>query len=281
MPPPHAAESRAATNDLLAQLRAGRWRPRAWLQFLARASRRSADQALRRPRALAEVSLLHIGIRAITPSGRRHWTLCSWLLAATHLGLLGRRGTLGAANVITLLRANLPGIPDRSGRWLPAVAASSDLLDGWLARRTRTETTFGAHADSLADAAFWTWYALHHERSPAMCAAALATWAGPVAAVSIVSVRRGHMIDPPSRTLVRPAAVLQAVLAVRALRTTRQHGCPVADSRGREFRLRDDQRTASVGNGLVAGEGPAAFGGVFAEAEGEDAGGQVGGGGDQ
>src|SRR6266702_3214354 len=119
MPPPHAAESRAATNDLLAQLRAGRWRPRAWLQFLAR--------------------------------GRRHWTLCSWLLAATHLGLLGRRGTLGAANVITLLRANLPGIPDRSGRWLPAVAASSDLLDGWLARRTRTETTFGAHADSLAD----------------------------------------------------------------------------------------------------------------------------------
>ncbi len=257
MPPPHAAESRAATNDLLAQLRAGRWRPRAWLQFLARASRRSADQALRRPRALAEVSLLHIGIRAITPSGRRHWTLCSWLLAATHLGLLGRRGTLGAANVITLLRANLPGIPDRSGRWLPAVAASSDLLDGWLARRTRTETTFGAHADSLADAAFWTWYALHHERSPAMCAAALATWAGPVAAVSIVSV------------------------AVRALRTTRQHGCPVADSRGREFRLRDDQRTASVGNGLVAGEGPAAFGGVFAEAEGEDAGGQVGGGGDQ
>src|SRR6266702_4456908 len=151
MPPPHAAESRAATNDLLAQLLAGRWRPRAWLQFLARASRRSADQALRRPRALAEVSLLHIGIRAITPSGRRHWTLCSWLLAATHLGLLGRRGTLGAANVITLLRANLPGISDRSGRWLPAVAASSDLLDGWLARRTRTETTFGAHADSLAD----------------------------------------------------------------------------------------------------------------------------------
>ena len=220
MPQPHPTESRAGTNDLLAQLRADRWHPVAFARFLVRAGRRSADQARRHPRALLEVTLLHAGWLAIIPAGRWRWTLTSWLLAATHLGLLERRRTLGAANTITLLRANLPSLAG-DARWLPAGAFASDLLDGRLARCTRTETRFGAHADSLADAAFWTWYTLRHERSPAVRAAALAAWAAPVAAVTIVSIRRGHMVDPPAPTVVRPAAALQIILAVRAISSGR------------------------------------------------------------
>jgi hypothetical protein len=101
----HASESRAATNDLLAQLRAASWRPGAFARFLTRAGRGSADQARRHPRALVEVTLRHAGWLAITPASRGRWTLTSWLLAATHLGLLEQRRTLGAANTVTLLRA--------------------------------------------------------------------------------------------------------------------------------------------------------------------------------
>jgi phosphatidylglycerophosphate synthase len=39
-------------------------------------------------------------------------------------------------------------------------ALASDLIDGRIARRSDAVTLFGVHADSLADAAFWTWFAL-------------------------------------------------------------------------------------------------------------------------
>lgn len=213
------ADSRAATDWLLGQLRAGRWRPRAWIQIVARASRRSAAQARKRPRALLELSLLHAALLEVAPPRRRRWILISWALAGIHLGLLDQRRSLGAANTISLLRANLPAVAERIGPRLGFLAIGSDLLDGRLARHRGTVTAFGANADALADAVFWTWYARHHERHPLLRAAALAAWTAPVAAVGVASLRAGRMIDPPRPAMIRPAAAMQAVLAVRALRT--------------------------------------------------------------
>ncbi|GLY64237.1 CDP-alcohol phosphatidyltransferase family protein [Amycolatopsis taiwanensis] len=224
-------DSRAATNALLDGLRQGRWRPRAWTRFLAQASRRSIQQARRRPRALVEITVLHLVFAVCGNPKRPLWIFTSWALAATHLGMLEHRRSIGIANVITLTRANLPALTGRRATpvaalasdladgWVtPAAALASDLADGCLARRLGTRTSFGAAADSLADAAFWAWFALRQEReSHPMLIAALLAWLAPVVAVTAVSVRRGRMVDAPRPVIVRPAAMMQAVLTVRAL----------------------------------------------------------------
>lgn len=212
MRPIDTAESRVATNELLGRLRDDRWRPGAWVQFLVGAARRSTQQARLRPTAFAEATALH---GALFAAGRRPWTLTSWVLTITHLGLLEDRRTLGTANAVTLLRANLPTVP--SSPWLGLVALAADVLDGQLARRSHTETLFGAHADSLADAAFWLWFAARYEPNRLVRAAALGAWATPVLALTIASVARGRLIDPPRPSAVRPAAAMQAMLVARAL----------------------------------------------------------------
>jgi len=75
---------------------------------------------------------------------------------------------------------------------------------------------FGSYADTLADAAFWTWFAARHEPSRMLRAAAFAAWAAPAAAVAVLSVARGQMADIPRPALVRPAAPLAVLLVVRA-----------------------------------------------------------------
>jgi CDP-alcohol phosphatidyltransferase len=145
---------------------------------------------------LAEARALHAALLAGCP-GRRRWTFTSRALTVTHLGLLGRRRTLGPANAITLLRANLPTVVAPSSRWLGAVALGSDLLDGELARRGHAETLFGDHADSLADAAFWLWFTARHGPSQLLRAALIGAWAAPVVAVTTTAVVRGSMIDLP------------------------------------------------------------------------------------
>lgn len=97
------------------------------------------------------------------------------------------------------------------------VAVASDLADGRLARRQGSETPFGAYADSLADAAFWSWLTLRHEPNRALRAAALAAWALPVGAIAVGSLARGRMVERPRPAVLRPAAALQALVAVRRL----------------------------------------------------------------
>jgi hypothetical protein len=206
--------SRAATDELLAGLRDGRWRPRAWARFLASATRRSVLQARLRPRALAEITALHAGV-AVLARGGRVWTIVSWALAVTHLGMLEGGRSIGCANAITLTRANLPTLT--GGWWSPVLALGSDLADGRLARTLSTTSPFGASADAVADAAFWTWYALRHEPSRPVRAVALLVWVLPVIAVTAASVGRGRMVDAPRPVLFRPAAAMQAILAVRAI----------------------------------------------------------------
>ncbi|KJS63375.1 hypothetical protein VM95_03905 [Streptomyces rubellomurinus] len=210
-----AAGSRAATDALLALLRGGGWRPAAWTRFLVLAAERSWQEAARRPRALAEISLLHGALLAAGRGRGRWWVATSWALAASHLGLLEDRRSLGAANALTLVRANLPVVGAALGRWIGLVAAASDLADGAVARRLGTVTPFGDYADSLADAAFWTWLTVRSEPSRAVSVAAMGAWAAPVAVVAAGSLAHGRMFDRPRPAALRPAAALQALLAVR------------------------------------------------------------------
>lgn len=222
--------SRAATDELLTALRKGRCRPAAWARFLFSSARRSAGQAAARPRALTEVTVLHAALALAAGRPGRRWLAASWAMAATHLGMLEDQASLGPANLVTLLRANLPALSGAAGiggldglvRWLPALALASDLADGRIARSSGTVTAFGQHADSLADASFWTWFALRHEPSRRVRVLALAAWAVPVLAVTAASVSRGRMTDPPRPAVLRPAAAMQAVIAVRAAAAARR-----------------------------------------------------------
>jgi hypothetical protein len=220
---PVDAGSRERTQELLAGLAAGRWRPAAWGRLACRAAVMSCHAAAARPRAAAEVTALHAAVLLLARGRGRAgttWTGLSWLLAVTHLGLLGERRSLGAANAVTLARGCLPALA--AGRWTGPAVLAADFLDGQLARRRGEATVFGSYADTLADAAFWTWFAARHEPSRMLRAAAAAAWAAPAAAIAVASVARGQMTDMPRPALVRPAAPLAVVLAVRAC--TRRQG---------------------------------------------------------
>ncbi|MCH0543442.1 CDP-alcohol phosphatidyltransferase family protein [Streptomyces sp. MUM 203J] len=214
------SDSRAATNALLAELRAGGMAPTAVVLFLARAARRSVVQAARRPRALAELTVLHAALYALA-AGRRpgpRWVTASWVLAALHLGLLEHRRRLAAADMLTLLRGALPALPGGSARFSGLVAIGLDLADGRLARRQGTVSPFGDYADTFADAAFWTWHTWRYETSRTARAAAVAAWVVPVVAVTTTALHRGRMPERLRPVLLRPAAAMQIVLAARRLR---------------------------------------------------------------
>jgi CDP-alcohol phosphatidyltransferase-like enzyme len=214
---PVDAGSRERTGELLGGLRDGRWRPSAWCRFAGRATVMSWQAAAARPRAAAEVTVLHAAMAGLARhggGGSPAWAVASWLGSVTHLGLLGQRGSLGAANVITLARANLPALG--SGRWTGPAALAADVLDGWLARRRGEVTVFGSYADTIADAAFWTWFAARHEPSRRLRAVAYAAWGAPPAAAAALSLARGAMTGPPRHELLCPAAPLAVLLVIRA-----------------------------------------------------------------
>jgi phosphatidylglycerophosphate synthase len=213
---PVEPESRAFADAALAVLRADRWSPGGWARFVDRVARRSAQQAAAHPRAVAELTALHAGFALASRGRGPWWIVISWLMAVTHLGLLGDRRSIGWPNVISLVRANLPVTGEPLGRWVGVAAAVSDQLDGTLARRTGP-TMFGFYADSLADAAFWTWLGFRHEPSRWLRLATLAAWAAPVVAVTATSLGKGKMIDSPRPMRLRPAAAMQIVLAVHTL----------------------------------------------------------------
>ena len=206
-----------ATDTLLALLRTGGWGPASWGRFAVATGRRSLEQAAAHPWAVAEVTALHVAI-AWFVRPLRVWVGTSWMMAVTHLGMLGPRRSIGAASALTLLRANLPAVAaSRRWRWLGVAAVCSDKADGMLARRAGP-TQFGHYADSLADAAFWAWFARRYETDRKILAAAALAWVAPVAAVTVASFAKGEMVEMPRPVLLRPAAAMQAVLAVRAFR---------------------------------------------------------------
>lgn len=217
---PVNANSRAATDALLAGLRRGRWRPAAWRRFLGAAAVRSIRQATAHPRAAAELTAVHGALFGVVP-GRR-WVATSWLLCLAHLGMLGERPSIGPATTVTLVRANLPALGDRSGPRVGLVALATDVADGRLARGLAAETMFGGYADALADAGFWTWFAIRYEPNRWLRVAAILAWAAPVGAIAAASIARGRVVAIPRSRVFRPAAVLQPVLAIRACGSTRR-----------------------------------------------------------
>lgn len=227
-----APRSRAATNELLAQARDSGWHLGAWARVLYAVGARSVGQARLRPRALFEVTALHVLFALIAGRGGWRWTVVTWSFAVTHLGLLEDRKSLGLANTLTLMRANLPAADHALGEWVPTLALISDFADGKLARATGTESSFGQYADFLADTALWTWFSARHEPSRALRWATCAAWMAPVVIVLSGSVIRGRIIDVPRVWWFRPAATVQMLLGTRvALRWLRSR--PVPHSTGR------------------------------------------------
>lgn len=225
------ADSRTATNALLTELRKGHMRPAAVARFLGQATHRSVHQAVRRPQALAQLTALH-GLLLALATGRQpgRWVMISWALSAAHLGLLEQRERLTAADALTLIRANLPALPGGASPWSGTLAIALDLADGRLARHYGTASPFGDYADTFADAAYWSWLTLRHEPSRTLRTAAIAAWALPVVTVTTVALRRGTMPQRPRPTLLRPAAALQAVVALRHL--TRRSPAPGCSGSG-------------------------------------------------
>ena len=205
-------ESRRFTDRALADLRAEHYSPGGWARFFVRCGARSFEQIRLRPRAAVEVTAVHIALAPV--AWRRPVVLViSWLLAMTHLGLLGAgRDSIGIANCLSLFRANLP-----LTRTAPLLAMTSDLADGWIARRTRP-TAFGGYADGLADLTFWTRFAT--QRSGRLLGGlALAGWLSPAIAIIIGYFVRGAVIDHPRPMWTRwLSAALECVIAAEALR---------------------------------------------------------------
>jgi hypothetical protein len=214
---PVEPDSRAFTDGALAQLRADGWSPAGWSRFLGDVAKRSGEQIVAHRRAASEVTVLHAVFVVMARRRGRWWIASSWLMAITHLGLLGRRRSIGWPNAISLARGNLAVTGAPLGKWLGVAAALSDKLDGTLARR-QGPTMFGFYADSLADAAFWTWLGTRREPSVLVRAASVAAWAAPVGSVAIASLAKGEMVESPRPALLRPAAAMQVVLALRSLR---------------------------------------------------------------
>ncbi len=221
------AGSRQFVDDALAELAAGHWSPSSWLHFIGRCFLRSAEQAARHPRAFLELSLLHL---VLTRGRPRLWPLVAWLLAVTHLGLLGneRHGAL-VANHLSLLRANLPSLSTSAAPWTAGVALLTDVLDGRLARARKEETAFGAYADPVADLVFWNWFVFRNESNPWIRAAAIVAWPLPAAVVTAAYFVRGRTLDYPRPAAGRLlSAAFQCWIAMRAFRrwlTSRRSTC--------------------------------------------------------
>ena len=214
----NASRSRDATDLLLARLRVGRYRPRAWMEFATAVSLRSVEQARGHPLAFWEVTALHAVLGLAADKRHRVWVAVSWTLAASHLGLLEQTKALGIPNTATLIRANLPAVEHRLHGWAPVLALASDFLDGAIARKTGKVTVFGKNADFLADTAFWTWFTIRHEPSRMARVLSLTAWAAPVAAIVGASFISGRMVDLPRSRWMRPSAAVEIIVGTRAIR---------------------------------------------------------------
>lgn len=214
LPIQRPAASRQWLDAELGELRRSPSAPASWWRFIIQSIERSRQQWRLHPRAARDLLVAHLALFAAT---RKPWVGASFVFCATHLGLLGDDDRLGPADLVSLVRANLPAVLPAS-RWSVPVAALSDGLDGWLARRTRRETAFGAYLDGLADVAFWTWFSIKREPKPALRILGLTFWTVPAVGITAAYFVTGRTIDYPRLRLVRQfSAVVQVVLALRSL----------------------------------------------------------------
>jgi hypothetical protein len=206
---------RSFVDDELAALKRSRWSLNGWRRFVVANLRRSAADVRQHPGAFIELSVEHAAIWLLR---RKGWTAVSWVMASTHLGLLGDapRG-LGWPNRLSILRANLPVLaPDTAVSGV--VELGSDALDGALARAFGDETAFGGYCDVLADLAFWTWFAMRWETNPLVRRTEIASMLAPLVLVMAACFVRGRAFEHPRPIAGRNVQVaMQALLTVRAL----------------------------------------------------------------
>ena len=197
--PDHPPNETAAPDfvlDLLAELRAGRYRPRAWAWFFWRSWRRSRETARAHQRlvrswakiaaglALGEAAALALEARLGSAEAARRAApgvaLClaaQQLDAYVHLGMNAHpRGgplfdLLGVSTSLTLARQAIAGLlwghllggrPAPRTHALAALVAASatDAADGALARRLDRATYLGWYLDGAADLSVWVALAL-------------------------------------------------------------------------------------------------------------------------
>jgi len=159
------------TEQLLAELRAAGYRPRAWGRLLSDSRTRAAVTRARRQRehrqalALAAAGLLAWGTvmlagHPLAAVAGASWWLLLALMLDWHLGMLesadgDRVEGLGIANVICVGRAGLaPALVIASPPILAGLlvaAGISDAVDGPIARARRQQTRLGHWLDGSAD----------------------------------------------------------------------------------------------------------------------------------
>ena len=146
------------SRDLLDRLRARRFSPPAWRDFVADALRRSRQVRARRPGLTRQSRRWGaIGLAAAVPFGPRPaaWWALWWALVDWHLGMVetadGKDRPLRAQDALTLARLwAAPVVRRHPEPWLVAAALATDALDGALARRGGP-TRLGRDLDSTAD----------------------------------------------------------------------------------------------------------------------------------
>ncbi len=230
------------TREALAELRAARFVPRAWVQFLSRSFARANVRRRERPRAFRELLLLGAaGLLAWTGVGAAGrpalavtgaaWWLLILLMLDWHLGMLERPDGrpldgLGAANLLSCLRAGLvPALPVLSPSALAAtlvLAGMTDLVDGRVARRRDEVTRLGFWLDGSVDSVLLATGAFSLARAglvPAWVAAlVIVRWALPWLVFAAAYFVRAEV--PPSGSYAPrrvPGFVLLAGLVLAAL----------------------------------------------------------------
>lgn len=173
-------------EEYLQDLRAARFAPRAIVQYVRRAFGRVREDWVANPGAVRSVWSVALGFfvaaflgaAAIAIGHDRQlaydffvhtslWGLPAFGVLTLHLGLLRNRdghrlSAMNVPTVLTMLRVVLiPGIilclVERAfliGLGLFIAAAVSDVLDGWLARRTGQVTRLGVVLDPIVDIVF-------------------------------------------------------------------------------------------------------------------------------
>lgn len=239
------------TSAALSRLTADRSEPDAWVRFLGDSLRRWRQDGRELPQLrrslrswLLTGSAGAIGARLLGTGrwpGRTSW---AWLVAASlmadwHLGMIPSPSKpsplrIGLPNRLTLLRALLPaaflGLPHgpRTQRLRAAIAVTalaSDFLDGQLAGRSNGRTHFGAVADPLSDAAFWTALTVSADRgasSRVIAGLTVLRYGVPVGAAVCLTFIHGRTYDWHHNRFGRwSSAVLTMLLALREVRLTR------------------------------------------------------------
>lgn len=209
--------SREFVDHLLADLRSSGFSLAGWARLWERSLERSEEQAGRHPRAARENHLIHVLAAPFLP-GR--WTIASWWMTWSHLGLLGEDDRqLGWPNRLSLVRGVLPALFPGAGPVPALLALGTDFADGRVARAEGGATAFGAFADPLADSIFWTWFALREEPNRWLKGLSVALWLGPAAGVTAAYFLRAEAIGIPDQVSLRPlSAALQIFLTARSVR---------------------------------------------------------------